>query len=81
MQRAVAVYRVFVLLLSNVTLNMELKRKSEDVTAQSGKVRCERNASIRNSLKESVNVINDSWISNKSLHSGQCRINLALLAV
>jgi hypothetical protein len=52
-------------------MTMEAKRKNEDITTHSGKLRCERKASIRNSLKESVNIINNCWISDKSLNSGQ----------
>jgi hypothetical protein len=49
---------------------MELKRRIEDVAPGSVKVRCERKASIRNCVKESVKVINDFWISDRSFHSG-----------
>jgi hypothetical protein len=49
---------------------MELKRGIEDVATGSVKVRCERRASIRNCVRENVKVINDHWISNRSLHSG-----------
>jgi len=49
---------------------MELKRRIEDVATGSVKVRCERKASIRNCVRENVKVINDYWISNRSLHSG-----------
>jgi hypothetical protein len=49
---------------------MEFKRKIEDVATGSVKVRCQRKASIRNCVKENVKVINDYWISDRSLQSG-----------
>jgi len=49
---------------------MEFKRRIEDVATGSVKVRCERRASIRKSVRENVKVINDYWISDRSLHSG-----------
>jgi hypothetical protein len=59
---------------------MEVKRKIEDISTHSGKLRCERKASIRNCLKESVNVINSCWTSDKSLNSGQLSIKLSALS-
>ncbi|XP_023723510.1 prolyl 3-hydroxylase OGFOD1 isoform X2 [Cryptotermes secundus] len=50
-------------------MNMEMKRKVEDITTHSGKLRCERKASFRNHLKENVNAINNCWTSDRSLHS------------
>jgi hypothetical protein len=49
---------------------MEFKRRNEDAAIGSVKVRCERKALIRNCVKENVKVINDYWISDRSLQSG-----------
>jgi hypothetical protein len=49
---------------------MELKRKNENITTDCVKLRCERKASIRKRLKESVDVLNDCWVSDRTLHTG-----------
>ncbi|GFG40709.1 hypothetical protein Cfor_03393 [Coptotermes formosanus] len=49
---------------------MEFKRRNDDFATGSVKLRCERKASIRNCVKEKAKVVNDHWISDRSLHSG-----------